>query len=33
MAKDKQVETTGMMGWIDARFPLTPLIKEHLTEY
>ncbi|HSG63210.1 MAG TPA: cytochrome bc complex cytochrome b subunit, partial [Pseudomonadales bacterium] len=22
-----------MMGWIDARFPLTPLIKEHLTEY
>jgi ubiquinol-cytochrome c reductase cytochrome b subunit len=21
------------MGWIDARFPLTPMIKEHLTEY
>ncbi|NBP37918.1 MAG: cytochrome bc complex cytochrome b subunit, partial [Betaproteobacteria bacterium] len=33
MAKDRQVETTGVMGWIDARFPLTPMIKDHLTEY
>jgi len=33
MASEKQVETTGVMGWIDARFPLTPLIKDHLTEY
>ena len=33
MAQDKQVETTGLMGWIDARFPLTPMIKDHLTEY
>ena len=33
MAKDRQVEATGLMGWIDARFPLTPMIKDHLTEY
>jgi len=33
MAKDRQVESTGLMGWIDARFPLTPMIKDHLTEY
>ena len=25
--------TTGMMGWIDERFPLTKTIREHLTEY
>ncbi|NCZ59727.1 MAG: cytochrome bc complex cytochrome b subunit, partial [Betaproteobacteria bacterium] len=33
MAKDREIETTGVMGWIDARFPLTPMIKDHLTEY
>ena len=26
-------ESQGMMGWIDARFPLTKMIKEHLSEY
>ncbi|MFO7642196.1 MAG: cytochrome b N-terminal domain-containing protein [Candidatus Competibacteraceae bacterium] len=25
--------TTGMVGWIDERFPLTKTIREHLTEY
>ncbi|MDZ7621805.1 MAG: cytochrome b N-terminal domain-containing protein [Candidatus Competibacteraceae bacterium] len=25
--------TTGVMGWIDERFPLTKTIREHLTEY
>ncbi len=35
---DKKVETMdqetkGIMGWIDARFPLTSNIKNHLTEY
>lgn len=31
---DKQLQTTtGLMGWIDARFPLTSNIKNHLTEY
>jgi len=34
----KKVETTdqeakGIVGWIDARFPLTSNIKNHLTEY
>jgi ubiquinol-cytochrome c reductase cytochrome b subunit len=33
MAGDKKVETTGLMGWIDTRFPLTSNIKNHLTEY
>ncbi len=33
MADTKKVETTGIMGWIDARFPLTSNIKNHLTEY
>jgi ubiquinol-cytochrome c reductase cytochrome b subunit len=33
MAADKKVETTGLIGWIDARFPLTSNIKNHLTEY
>ena len=37
MAQDKtsakKVETTGLIGWIDARFPLTSNIKNHLTEY
>ncbi len=25
--------TTGLLGWIDERFPLTKSIREHLTEY
>ena len=25
--------TTGFLGWIDERFPLTKMIREHLTEY
>ena len=37
MAQDKTsaniVETTGLIGWIDKRFPLTSNIKNHLTEY
>ena len=26
-------ETTGLIGWIDERFPLSSFIKNHLTEY
>ncbi len=33
MAAEKQVTTTGLLGWIDARFPLTSMYKEHLSEY
>lgn len=33
MAGEKQVETTGTLGWIDHRFPLTSTIKAHLSEY
>jgi len=33
MADKKDQSTTGLMGWIDARFPLTSNIKNHLTEY
>tara|TARA_R100001143_G_C3359061_1_gene134426 strand:- start:3565 stop:4953 length:1389 start_codon:yes stop_codon:yes gene_type:complete len=33
MAGDKTVETTGLLGWIDKRFPLTKLFKEHMSEY
>ncbi len=33
MAGEKSVETTGLLGWIDRRFPLTSNIKGHLTEY
>lgn len=33
MADAKKVETTGLLGWFDARFPLTSTIKGHLTEY
>ena len=33
MAADKKVETTGLMGWIDQRFPLTATYKAHLSEY
>ncbi len=30
---EKQVTTTGLLGWIDHRFPATKLWKEHLSEY
>ena len=33
MAGEKTVETTGLLGWIDRRFPLTKLFKEHMSEY
>ena len=33
MAGEKTVETTGLRGWIDKRFPLSSLYKEHMSEY
>ncbi|HEX4842585.1 MAG TPA: cytochrome bc complex cytochrome b subunit [Limnobacter sp.] len=33
MAADKKVETSGLLGWIDQRFPLTSTYKAHLSEY
>ncbi len=33
MAGEKKVETTGLVGWVDARFPLTSTWKAHLSEY
>lgn len=33
MAGEKTIETTGLVGWIDRRFPLTSTIKGHLSEY
>ncbi|MBL8484529.1 MAG: cytochrome bc complex cytochrome b subunit [Rhodocyclaceae bacterium] len=33
MASEKVVETKGLLGWIDARFPLTANYKAHLSEY
>ncbi|HLU01889.1 MAG TPA: cytochrome bc complex cytochrome b subunit [Advenella sp.] len=33
MAGEKVVETTGLLGWVDRRFPLTSLWKAHLSEY
>src|SRR5690625_4387558 len=33
MAGEKTVETTGLLGWIDQRFPLSKLFKEHMSEY
>ena len=30
---DKNVETTGLLGWVDNRFPLTKMFKEHMSEY
>ncbi|GAB2912341.1 cytochrome bc complex cytochrome b subunit [Paralcaligenes sp. KSB-10] len=33
MAGEKTVDTTGFLGWIDKRFPLTSLFKEHMSEY
>ena len=32
--KDKSMaKSQGLVAWIDSRFPMTSLIKEHLTEY
>lgn len=33
MAGEKTVETTGLLGWIDKRFPLSSMYKEHMSEY
>ncbi|WP_454765142.1 cytochrome b [Cupriavidus campinensis] len=33
MAAEKEVKTTGLMGWIDARFPATQLWEDHLSKY
>jgi len=33
MAAEKQVTATGLLGWIDARFPLMEQYKAHLSEY
>jgi ubiquinol-cytochrome c reductase cytochrome b subunit len=33
MAGEKTVDTTGLLGWIDKRFPLTSMVKEHVSEY
>lgn len=33
MAQEKQAYADGALGWIDRRFPLTKLWKEHLSEY
>ncbi|HXE18632.1 cytochrome b [Castellaniella sp. UC4442_H9] len=30
---DNNIETTGTLGWVDRRFPLTKMIREHMTEY
>jgi len=32
-AADKKIDTTGLVGWIDQRFPLTATWKGHLSEY
>ena len=29
----EQTATTGFLGWIDQRFPLTKVWREHLSEY
>ena len=33
MAAEKEVKTTGLLGWIDARFPATQLWEDHLSKY
>lgn len=33
MAKEKVVETTGFLGWVDRRFPLTSMWNDHLAKY
>jgi len=30
---DKKIDTTGLVGWVDQRFPLTSTWKAHLSEY
>ncbi|MFA7438777.1 cytochrome bc complex cytochrome b subunit [Castellaniella sp.] len=30
---EQNVETSGLLGWVDRRFPLTKLFKEHMSEY
>jgi ubiquinol-cytochrome c reductase cytochrome b subunit len=32
-AADKKIDTTGLLGWVDQRFPLTSTWKAHLSEY
>ena len=32
MAAEKEVKTTGLLGWIDARFPATQLWEDHLSK-
>lgn len=33
MAGDKTVETTGLLGWVDRRFPLSSTYRAHLSHY
>ena len=33
MAIEHEVETTGLAGWIDRRFPMTATWKKHVSEY
>ncbi|UOF93586.1 MAG: cytochrome bc complex cytochrome b subunit [Bordetella sp.] len=33
MSVEKNIQTTGLLGWIDKRFPLTYIWKSHLSEY
>ena len=33
MSTQTNTESTGFLGWIDDRFPLTKVWKEHLSEY
>ncbi len=33
MAASENTNTTGLLGWIDARFPLSKMLREHMTEY
>jgi ubiquinol-cytochrome c reductase cytochrome b subunit len=33
MSTEMHTESTGLLGWIDERFPLTKVWKEHLSEY
>jgi ubiquinol-cytochrome c reductase cytochrome b subunit len=33
MAQQKPIETSGLLGWVDQRFPLTATWKAHLSEY
>src|ERR1700712_178630 len=33
MATEKDIQTTGLAGWIDRRFPMTSTWKAHVSEY